>query len=137
MAPAGQGDGPGPPARGRRPRHLIRDRDRVHGSDLRHRKARGLDTVLIPARPPRANAVAERLIGTLRRDGLDHVIPVDERHPRSILAEYVAYHNRDRPHRALSPGPSRPPPLPRAGPIGAVRARPVLNGLHHGYERAA
>jgi transposase InsO family protein len=71
----------------RRPRHLIRDR--VYGGDIRNRaKALGIDTVLTPVRAPRGNAMAERVIGTLRRDCLDHVIPVDERHLRTILAEY-------------------------------------------------
>lgn len=90
---------------GRLPRHLIRDRDRVYGGDFRDRaKALGIDTV----RAPRANAVAERVIGTLRRECLDHVIPVDERHLRTILAEYVDYYNRDRPHRTLPMETPRP-----------------------------
>jgi putative transposase len=90
----------------------------------------------MPVRAPRANAIAERVISTLRRECLDHVILVDERHVRANLAEYVGYYNRDRPHRALQLEPPRPP-LPRAGPIQSVRARPVLNGLHHVYECAA
>jgi transposase InsO family protein len=123
---------------GRRPKHLIRDRDRVYGGDFRDRaKARGIDTVLTPARAPRANAVAERVIGTLRRECLDHVIPVDERHLRMIVAEYVAYYNRDRPHRTLRMETPQPQERPRAGPIRELRARPVLGGLHHAYEPAA
>jgi putative transposase len=62
---------------------------------------------------------------------------VDERHLRAVLAEYVAYYNRDRPHRALQLETPRPQLCPRAGPIQVVRARPVLRGLHHVYERAA
>jgi transposase InsO family protein len=123
---------------GRRPQHLIRDRDRVYGGDFRDRaKALGIDTVLTPVRAPRANAVAERVIGTLRRECLDHLIPVDERHLRLILAEFAEYYNRDRPHRALQLETPRPQQRPRAGPIQSVRARPVLNGLHHVYECAA
>jgi putative transposase len=59
------------------------------------------------------------------------------RHVRSILAEYCDYYNRARPHRSLHLETARPPLRPRAGPIQSVRARPVLNGLHHAYERAA
>ena len=94
--------------------------------------------MLTPVRAPRANAVAERVIGTLRRECLDHVIPLDERHLRAILAEYVDYYNHDRPHRTLrlqtrrSRRPTRAPGRPRA-----VRSRPVLGGLHHVYECAA
>ena len=123
---------------GRRPQPLIRDRDRVYGGDFPDRaKALGIDTVLNPMRAPRANTVAERVIGTLRRECLDQVIPVDERHLRTILAEYVAYDNRDRPHRTLRVKTPRQQARPRAGPIRAVRARPVLHGLHHVYECAA
>ena len=126
---------------GRRPTHLIRDRDRVYGSDFRQRAAAlGIEAVLTPVRAPRANAVAERVIGTLRRECLDHVIPLDEAHLRAVLAEYAAYYNRDRPHRTLHLQPPRPQPRPRAGPppaLQAIRARPVLGGLHHVYEAAA
>jgi transposase InsO family protein len=83
------------------------------------------------------NAVAERVIGTLRRECLDHLIPVDERHLRTVLAEYADYYNRDRPHRTLHLETPRPQARPRAGPTRAVRARPVLHGLHHVYECAA
>jgi transposase InsO family protein len=125
---------------GRRPKHLLRDRDAAYGGDFRARAA-GLDieTILTPVRAPRANAVAERVIGTLRRECLclDHVIPLHERHLRTLLAEYVEYDNLDRPHRTLRLEPPRPPAGPRAGPLRAVRARPVLNGLHHVYECAA
>jgi transposase InsO family protein len=123
--------------RGQRPTHLLRDRGEVYGGAFRSRKALGIETVLTPVRSPRANAVAERVIGTLRRECLDHLIPVDERHLRPVLAEYVDYHNGDRPHRTLQPEPPRPQLRPRAGPTRSVRARPVLNGLHHVYERAA
>ncbi len=95
---------------GRRPEYLIRDRDRVYGGDFRDRaKTLGIDTVLTPVRAPRANAIAERVIGTLRRECLDHVIPRDDRHLHTILAEYLDYYNADRPHRTLrlEPGSSR------------------------------
>jgi len=122
---------------GKRPTHLLRDRDAVYGRDFQAKaKALGIETVLTPVRSPRTNAIAERVIGTLRRDCLDHLIPLDERHLRAVLAEYVDYYNRQRPHRTLGLVP--PQPLPghgaRAGPICS---RPVLGGLHRVYERAA
>jgi transposase InsO family protein len=74
------------------------------------------------------------VIGTLRRECLDHVIVVDEQHLRSVLAEFVRYYNQERPHRTLG----LQTPDSRSRPLtGPVRSRPVLNGLHHVYERAA
>jgi transposase InsO family protein len=123
---------------GRRPRHLIRDRDAVYGGAFRDRaKALGIDTVLTPVRAPRANAVAERAIGTLRRKCLDHVIPVDERHLRTTLAEYVDYYNHGRPHRTLRLATPQPQARSRVGSLRLVGARSVLGGLHHVYDRAA
>jgi transposase InsO family protein len=123
---------------GRRPRQLIRDRDCVSAGDFRDRaKALGIETVLTPVRAPRATAVAERAIGTLRRDCLDRLIPFVERHVRAILGKYVDYYNTARPHRALQVGTPRPQARPRAGPAHSVRSRPSLGGLHHGYESVA
>jgi putative transposase len=95
-----------------------------------------METVLTPIRSPRANAIAERVIGTQHRECLDNLIPLDKRHPRSVLAEYVHYYNMERPHRTLE----LETPLPaRRSPTGAgtVTGRPVLGGLHHTYDRAA
>jgi transposase InsO family protein len=120
---------------GRRPRFLLRDRDAVYGGDFADRAAAlGVETLLTPVRAPKANAVAERVIGTLRRECLDHLIVLSERHLRSVLAEFTRYYNYDRPHRTLRLQPPRPPAVTKRGPI---RARPVLGGLHHVYERAA
>jgi transposase InsO family protein len=90
-----------------------------------------------PVRAPRANAVAERVIGTIRRDCLVHIIAVDERHLRTILAEYVDYYNQDRPHRTLRLETPQLQSRSRAGPLRSVRARPVLGGLLQVYELAA
>jgi putative transposase len=120
---------------GRAPQFLIRDRDRVYGSDFPARAARlGIRTVLTPVRAPRANAVAERLVGTLRRECFDHLIVVNERHLRAVLAEFARYYNAARPHRALDLETPQPACRPQQGPI---RASPVLGGLHHVYERTA
>jgi transposase InsO family protein len=80
------------------------------------------------------NAVAERVIGTLRRECLDHVIILNEPHLRAVLAEFVPYYNQQRPHRTL--GLETPQSLIRS-PTGTIDVRPVLGELHHTYQRAA
>jgi hypothetical protein len=74
------------------------------------------------------------MVRTFRRKCLDHLIVLNERHLRSVLGEFVRYYNRDRPHRTLRLETPRPTVRPAAG---TVRARPILGGLHHVYERAA
>ena len=120
---------------GGQPRFLLRDRDRCDGGDfVRRAAAMGITTVLSPVRAPQANAIAERVIGTLRRDCLDHVLVLSERHLRHVLQEYVAYDNTTRPHQSLG---DEPPDGPRHAhrPPGPVRltSRPILGGLHHEY----
>ncbi len=121
---------------GRQPRYLLRDRDAVYGGDFRQRAARlGIETVLSPVRAPKANAIAERVIGTLRRECLDHLIVRDEQQLRAVLAEFVRFYNEERPHRTLRlETPIRGAP-PAAG--GPICSRAVLGGLHHVYSRAA
>ena len=120
---------------GNKPRHLLRDRDAVYGCDFRQRARRiGIDAIATPIHAPKANAIAERVIGTLRRECLDHLIILNEQHLRSVLAEFVEYYNLKRSHRTLSL--QTPVQVPRAVE-GPVRSRPVLGGLHHVYERAA
>src|SRR5262249_12986862 len=112
---------------GRRPRFLLRDRDAVFGGDFAERaEALGVQTLLTPVRAPRANAVAERVIGTLRRECLDHLVVLNEAHLRKVLAEFTRFYNRDRPHRALQLQTPRPAAVVATGPI---RTRPVLGGL--------
>jgi len=120
---------------GRRPRHLVRDRDAVYGGDFTARARRlGIETVLTPVRAPRANAIAERVVRTLRNECLDHIIVLNEEHLRAVLREYTTYYNTARPHRSLG----LQPPLPDERNLtGPIRTRPVLGGLHHAYERAA
>jgi transposase InsO family protein len=120
---------------GRKPRHLLRDGDAVYGRDFRQRARRiGIDAIASPIHSPMANAIAERVIGTLRRECLEHVIVLDEQHLSWLLGEFVAYYNQERPHRTLG----LQTPTPRLRPTtGAVRSRSVLHGLHHVYERAA
>ena len=83
-------------------------------------------------------AIAERVVGTLRRECLDHLIIVNERHLRPVLREYVAHYNHVRPHQALelwAPDDRRPRSPPRSE--GQVVGRPILGGLHHEYQRLA
>ena len=125
-------------ARGQQPGFLIRDRDRSDGGDFIARARRlGIETILTPLRAPNANAIAERVIGTLRRECLDHVIAVNERHLRRVLGEYVQHQNAMRPHRSLAlDSPQGRKPLQRM-PSQRVVSKPLLGGLHHQYRWAA
>ena len=108
-----------------RPRHLIRDRDRVYG----------IETIVTPVRASQANAGAERWVGTLRRECLNHIIPFNALHLRRLVGEFVTNYNETRPHRTLDLHPPvGPRPRQRHGRVGAI---PILGGLHHRYERAA
>ena len=93
----------------------------------------GIQTLLSPVRAPRANAVAERVIRTLRNECLDHLIIVNEQHLRTVLAEFVRYYNTERTQRSLRLDTPRPAVRLAAGP---VHSSPVLGGLHHVYKRA-
>jgi len=120
---------------GHKPRHLLRDRDAVYGRNFRAGADRiGIDAISTPVASPRANAVAERVIGTLRRECLDHVIVLNEQYLSAVLTEFVRYYTTERPHRTLRL--ETPQPRVRSA-TGPVRSRPVLHGLHHIYERAA
>jgi transposase InsO family protein len=123
---------------GRQPKYVLRDRDAVYGRDFAAKADRlGIATLLTPFRSPKANAVAERVIRTLRQECLDHVLVLGERHLERVLAEYVHYYNTDRPHRSLRLTPPLPAARDPCTPSGTVIARPVLGGLHHAYGRAA
>ena len=120
----------------KQPRYLVRDRDRCYGGNFIARTAElGIQTLLTPIHAPKANAIAERLVGTLRHECLDHLIIVNERHLLRLLREYVAHYNEARPHRALALEP--PAGVVQLALIsgGRVIARPVLGGLLYEYER--
>jgi len=103
----------------------------------------GLTVPKSPPHSPTANAICERVIGTIRRECLDWLIPLSESHLRSILRAWVGHYNHGRPHMALGPGVPDPPSedVPpatrlthhRIGERLGVRARSVLGGLHHEY----
>jgi transposase InsO family protein len=123
---------------GRQPRYVVRDRDAVYGRDFAAKaRAMGIETLLTPFRAPRTNAVAERVIRTLRQECLDHVLVLNERHLEAVLAAYGGYYNTDRPHRSLDLLPPRTAPGRAVAPSGHVVSYPVLGGLHHVYARAA
>jgi transposase InsO family protein len=115
------------------PRYLIRDRDGIYGAAVTRRlRAMGIRDKPIAPGSPWQNAYAERLIGTIRRECLDHMIVFGEAHLRRILGKYAAYYNDSRIHRSLN----KDAPFHRAiERVGAITSRPVLGGLHHQYCR--
>src|SRR5438128_10689668 len=119
------------------PRHLIRDRDHVYGERFsRQAKTLEIREAVIAARSPWQNAYAERVIGSIRRECLDHVVVIGERHLKRILSEYVHYYNTTRTHLSLAkdaPEPRRVQPPSQ----GRVVEMPRLAGLHHEYLRRA
>jgi transposase InsO family protein len=127
--------------------YQIHDRDSIFARHLdESMRALGLEVLLSPFASPKANAICERVIGTIRRECLDWMIPLSDAHLRSILREWVAHYNGERPHSALGPGVPGPPAgsaraakpeSPRRWTPGAlVRAKSVLGGMHHEYSFA-
>lgn len=125
-------------------RFLIHDRDSIFSAELDEELTQGfgLRVLRTPPQSPQANAYCERLIGTMRRECLDFLIPLSERHLRRLLRDWVHHYNSGRPHASLGPG------IPDEGRSPAIRysgcshrfrktselmARPVLGGLHHEY----
>ena len=117
------------------PRYLIRDRDGIYGQHVPDTlKTLDIEQVVIAPRSPWQNGYCERVIGTIRRDCLDHLIVLNERHLRRVLKEYLAYYHGSRTHLGLG----KEAPEPRATQVpdfGPVVAEPVLGGLHHRYYR--
>jgi putative transposase len=127
---------------GRSYRFVLHDRDCIYSSELDSAlQAMDLEVLKTPFQAPQANAFCERLIGTVRRECLDFLIALNERHLRRLLKEWVAHYNRGRPHSSLGPGipdiGSGHPQAERCGhrvPIdGQVVAKAILGGLHHEY----
>jgi putative transposase len=118
-------------------RYVIRDRDQVYGERF-SRQARMLDIreVVIAPRSPWQNAYAERMIGSMRRECLDHVVVIGERHLRAILTKYVDYYHRSRTHLSLAKDAPEPRTVQRPCE-GRVVAMPRVGGLHHEYVRRA
>jgi transposase InsO family protein len=115
------------------PRYIIRDRDGAYGEAFTRRlTAMGIRDRPISARSPWQNGLVERLIGSIRRDCLDHVVIFGERHLRHLLNSYQEYYNESRTHLSLK----KDAPIPRdVQSAGRVLALPILGGLHHRYVR--
>lgn len=119
------------------PRWLVRDRDAIYSNEFRRRVAgMGINEIICAPLSPWQNPYAERLIGSLRRECLDHLIVLSEAHLRYVLRQYVFYYQRARTHLSLE----KDAPTPRrvqAPTEGRVIAFPEVGGLHHRYERRA
>jgi putative transposase len=123
-------------------RFLIHDRDSIFSESLDQAvRDCGLRVLKTPVRSPKANSYCERLIGTIRRECLDYIIPLNERRLKRTLAEFAVHYNRGRPHSSLGPG--IPEPIQASVPISfhqhnlpagyRVTSMPILGGLHHEY----
>jgi len=127
--------------------YLLHDRDSIFAPDLDASISRlGLKVLKSPPHSPKANAICERVIGTIRRECLDWLIPLSELHLRSVLKAWMTHYNEARPHMALGPGVPDPPPAaeqPATPPsrhqiVGrlVLRVKSILGGLHHEYSLA-
>jgi transposase InsO family protein len=124
-------------------RFLMHDRDSIFSQQLDHSiRHLGVRVLKTPVRTPQANALCERLIGTLRRECVDCLIPLTADHLRRLLTTWMQHYNAGRPHMSLGPGIPQPPPsLPVPRQVHRhhlpehlrVVAHPILGGLHHAY----
>mgnify|MGYP001818562276 CR=1 FL=1 len=119
------------------PRFVMRDRDSIYGKQFRTRvKSLGIEEVITAPRSPWQNPYVERIIGSIRRECLNHVIILNERHLRQVLKSYARYYHEARTHLSLD----KQSPVPRSiesPEQGTVVAFPHVGGLHHEYRRAA
>src|SRR5271168_2912556 len=115
------------------PRYIVRDRDAVYGDIFKRRvRAMGIRDRPTATRSPWQNGYAERLIGSIRRDCLDHVVVFGERHLRHLLLSYQRYYNEVRTHLSLD----KDAPVSRTvQAVGRIVAKSLLGGLHHQYVR--
>jgi putative transposase len=119
------------------PRCLLRDRDASYGAEFCNRvDAMGIIEVVTAPRSPWQNAYVERVIGSIRRECLDHIVIFNERHLRRVLSSNVDYYQRTRTHLSLDKDCPQPRPL-MPPTLGRVVAIPQVSGLHHRYERLA
>src|SRR5260221_9254450 len=115
------------------PRHLIRDRDQVYGAAATRRlRAMGIRDKPIAPGSPWQNAFAERLIGSIRRECVDHIVVLGETHLRRVLKSYARYYNETRTHRSLDKDAPISRPVQRDG---SIMSHALLGGLHHHYIR--
>jgi transposase InsO family protein len=115
------------------PRYLIRDRDRIYGIIVTSRlHAMGIRDKPIAPASPWQNSFAERLIGSIRRECVDHIVVLGEAHLRRILRTYACYYNKIRTHRSLDKDAPVSRPVQQTG---SIKSHPILGGLHHHYVR--
>jgi transposase InsO family protein len=113
------------------PRYIIRDRDRIYGAVVMRRlRAMGIRDKPIAPASPWQNGFAERLIGSVRRECLGHIIVLGEAHLRRVLKSYADYYNNFRTHRSLNKDAPVSRPVQR---IGSIKSHAILGGLHHHY----
>ena len=116
------------------PRYLVRDRDCVYGAAVTRRlRAMGIRDKPIAQASPWQNGFAERLIRSIRRECVDHIIVLGEMHLRRVLKSYADYYNFVRTHRSLNKDAPVSRPVQRTG---LISSRAILGGLHHHYARA-
>lgn len=119
------------------PRYLLRDRDSIYGAVFQQRVRHiGIDEMVIAPRSPWQNPNVERLIGSIRRDCLDHIIILHQRHLQRVLSNYFSYYHAWRTHLSLNMDCPLTRPVARPD-MGEVIAIPEVGGLHHHYERQA
>jgi len=124
---------------GRQPRYLFRDNDGIYGHGVKAFLRRsGIEEVRTAYRSPWQNPFAERFVGTLRRELLDHVIVLNQRHIERMLREFIDYYHTDRPHQGIAGETAiRQEKSPSISGPSKIVSIPVLGGLHHRYVRVA
>ena len=118
------------------PRYLIHDRDHAFAALAATASGMGIEELRTAPRSPWQNAYAERLVGSIRRECLDHVIVVNETGLVRVLSRYLTYYHQSRTHLSLAKDSPHPRPIapPTLGPVVAI---PLVGGLHHRYDRRA
>jgi transposase InsO family protein len=117
------------------PKYLLRDRDAIYGHVFRNRvKNMGINDVISAPRSPWQNPYVERIVGSIRRDCINHVIVLNEEHLKRILTEYFEYYHHDRTHISLSKDTPLDRPTQNKPEDGKIIAFPRLGGLHHRYQ---
>jgi transposase InsO family protein len=112
---------------------MVRDRDRIYVTIVTRRlRAMGIRDKPTAPVSPWQNGFAERLIGSIRRECLDHIVVLGETHLRRILRSYACYYNKIRTHRSLDKDAPVSRPVQR---IGSIKSQAILGGLHHHYVR--
>ena len=117
------------------PKYVLRDRDSIYGRDFRRRvEGMGIEQVCIASRSPWQNPYDERVIGSIRRECLDHLIILNKTHLHRILRSYLVYYHRSRTHLSLNKDAPEERKKESLG-LGKIHAIPMVGGLHHRYTR--